>query len=578
MDAPWSFGPTSVAAFIAFLGILIFVHELGHFLAAKYFDIKVVKFSIGFGPPILAFRRGETTYQIALVPLGGFVKMVGYNPGDEIAPEDELRSFGRAPLYQRAIIAFAGPLFNLGFPVICFFAYNLLGPMVLSPVVGQVELGQPAQAAGFETGDRIVEIEGQRTWSFDGIQRLISARPGLATQVVVERDGKPVALEVTPRSVPSRNALGTRYDRGMIGVSPRRAGTSIGVAFPDKNTGGFKTGDRILSVGGQPAANGDEAERLLRAQGGEQVRVMVARPVPKSAGDLIYATAAQAVALEVRVPAGFKKMEDLGLASSDAFIRSLIPGGAAERAGLREGDQVLAVGGKPIRLFYSLLTEARVAKDQPFSVEVRRGGQVLRFSVVNDASRCIQQASKNPDVYYDAGFGRGPLPKDAWCQAMAEPSFERRAQLLSYWPSGAPPEVEKARLGLGESLVTSVRQTVDVIASVGLAIVKLMTRDISLDHVGGPIQIFKLAAQAAELGVFRYLELLAAISVNLGLINLLPIPVFDGGHLMFCGIEAIKRKPISLRTRNAASILGLVLVLALLALALRNDILSLGVL
>ena len=158
MDVNWT--PQTVAAVLAFIGMLVFVHELGHFLTAKFFDIKVLKFSLGFGPPLVAFTRGETTYQIAAIPLGGFVKMAGDNPHEEVAPEDHARSFMGAPVYQRAIVSFAGPAMNLLFPVLCFFAYNILEPEEQVAEVGTVELGTPAARAGLQRGDRILSIAG----------------------------------------------------------------------------------------------------------------------------------------------------------------------------------------------------------------------------------------------------------------------------------------------------------------------------------------------------------------------------------------------------------------------------------
>jgi regulator of sigma E protease len=150
-----------------------------------------------------------------------------------------------------------------------------------------------------------------------------------------------------------------------------------------------------------------------------------------------------------------------------------------------------------------------------------------------------------------------------------------RVQLMSHWTSAVPPQTEIVSLSIGEAFVSSVEQTGQVISFVGVGIYKLFTRDISADNVGGPLSLFKYAAQAADIGIFAYLRMLALISINLGLINLLPIPIFDGGHLMFIAIEGIKRRPISLRTREIASLIGVVLIFALFVLALRNDILNL---
>jgi regulator of sigma E protease len=568
VDAPWSVTPSSIAAFIAFIGILIFVHELGHFLAAKYFDVKVVKFSLGFGPPLIAFKRGETTYQIAAIPLGGFVKMVGDNPADEIAPEDMARAFTSAPIYQRTVIALAGPVFNLVFPVMCFFAYNLLGPRVVSPVVGQLEIGQPAERAGLETGDRIVAVDGDRVWSFERLIELISVRPGEPVTLSVEREGRRIEKEVVPESVPDTSFFGAPEVRGIIGVSRTRVGTRIGVTRMPSH---FVTGDRIVSIAGKAVAMGEELDPAFRAHRGETIRVIVARPSPEVAGDLLFAAVEPPVELEVRVPEDFETHRDLGLDASEAFVRGLVPGGAAARAGLRPGDQIVAVGGRRVRLFWSFLIEMRKAMDQPVDVTFARNGVERTVQIRNDRVECQHDVTKQMRTSYDSGVGIGPFTPGGACRLL-----DVRLQAYSNWSSSVPPETEEVELTLGEAMTTSVRQTGDVIGVVAIGLFKLFSREIPLDNVGGALQLFKLAAQAAEVGVFAYLRTLAFISVNLGLINLLPIPIFDGGHLMFCAIEAVKRRPVSLRTRETAGLIGLVLLLALLVLALHNDIKSLG--
>lgn len=571
MDAPWSVSPSSIAAFIAFIGILIFVHELGHFLAAKYFDVKVVKFSLGFGPPLIAFKRGETTYQIAAIPLGGFVKMVGDNPADDIAPEDQSRAFTTAPIYQRAIIALAGPAFNLIFPVMCFFAYNVLGPKVVSPVVGKLEIGKPADRAGLQTGDRIVEVDGDRVWSFERLIELISVRPGEQVRLTVDRGGERIDKTVVPEPVADTNFFGAPEVRGLIGVGRTRVGTRVGVTDANLAGGVFQTGDRILKVAGKPASMGEDLDPTFGAVAGQTVEVVVARPDPQVAGDLLYAAAETPRTLTVSVPPGAEGMAALGLAPSEAFVRGVVPGGAADRGGLEPGDQIVEVAGRKIRLFWSFLMEMRAAEGEPVEVVVVRDGQRRTLSLTNDAVRCEHEVTKNLQTVYDPGVGLGPFPPEGPCGQL------QIRQTFSHWSSSVAPEVEEAKLTLVEAFTTSVRQTGDIISVVAVGLFKLFSRQISVDNVGGPLQLFKLAAQAAEVGMFAYLRTLAFISVNLGLINLLPIPIFDGGHLMFCAIEAVKRRPVSLRTRETAGLIGLVLLLALLVLALRNDILNLGI-
>ncbi len=286
----------------------------------------------------------------------------------------------------------------------------------------------------------------------------------------------------------------------------------------------------------------------------------------------MYAAAERPVTLKVPVPTGATSMADLGLAESEAFVRGVVPGGAADRAGLRPGDRVLSVGGRRIRLFWSFLTEVKHAGQDPVDLVIERNGEEKTLTLVNDEIQCEHEVTKQSQTTYDPGVGIGPFAAGSPCLQL-----DARLQLFSHWSSSVPPEIEDAHLSVVEALTASVRQTGEVIGFVAVGLFKLFSRQISMDNVGGPLQLFKLAAQAAEVGVFAYLRTLAFISVNLGLINLLPIPIFDGGHLMFCAIEAVKRRPVSLRTRETAGLIGLVLLLALLVLALRNDILNLGI-
>jgi regulator of sigma E protease len=560
MDGGWSFGPSAIAAFIVFIGILIFVHELGHFLAAKYFNIKVLKFSLGFGPPLVAFRKGETQYQIAAIPLGGFVKMVGDSPVDEVSPEDQPRAFTTAPIYQRVVIALAGPVFNLIFPVLCFFAYNLLGPTVTAPIVGQIEIGKPAERAGLKHGDRILSINGQRTWSFERIKDLISSRAGQDLAIVVLRDGQELELHVVPTAVKSEDLFGSPETSGRIGVTPAQEGTRVGVDDPSKNKGGFETGDLILTVGDKPVARIDELDRAIRANAGRTAEMSVARPQPLAAGDLFLADGSEPKTLSVPIPEGATGIDALGLAPSDTFLRGIRKGGAADRAGLRPNDRIVKIDGRPIALFWTFLSEIERAGKEPVKLTVRRGGEDIDLTLVSDETVRKHEVTGKERPYYDPGIGLGAMP-----------SVE-----TIHWSSSIPDELEKANLTIGEAFTFALHETAAVIGMTALAIYKLFAHEISADTIGGPLMLFQVAARAAQLGVFEYLKMLAMISVNLGLFNLLPIPIFDGGHLLFCAVEAVKRRPLSLRAREAASIVGLVLLIALIILALRNDLLRLG--
>ena len=563
-------GPQAFAAFIAFIGILIFVHELGHFLAAKLFDIKVVKFSLGFGPPLLSFRWGETTYQIAAVPLGGFVKMVGDNPHEDVAPQDEARAFTRAPIYQRALVALAGPLFNFLFPIVCFFAYNVVGPEVLAPEVGSVEPGQPAARAGLKAGDRIVSVDGHRTWSFQRLVELIQARPKQASQLIVERDGTLVDLEIVPDAREDRDAFGQMREIGIIGVASRRVGTRVGVVDRARAPPSVRTGDEILSVGDRPVTDLVELESALMARAGEMIEIHLARTVELGAGGLLTGQRQSPLSMTFDVPADFDGLASLGLAASDAFVRTIVPGSAADRAGIRAGDQVVSVGGQPVHHFWAFQLALAKAEAEPVDVTFRRENRLERVTMKNDAVACFNEMTGEDEVRYLPGFGVRPSGDKPDCRRVQYGEVTH-----ANWDSSAPPRLETPRLTLAESAVEAVRQTVAVIGLVAKGLFMLLSGQISTSNVGGPLSMFGVAAAAAEQGLLQYLKMLALISVNLGLVNLLPIPILDGGHLMFCAVEAIRREPVSMRTRELASMVGLVLLFAVLVLALHNDLLRL---
>ncbi|MCC7381776.1 MAG: RIP metalloprotease RseP [Deltaproteobacteria bacterium] len=552
-----SFSPASVAAFILFVGILIFVHELGHFLAAKYFGIKVLKFSLGFGPTIFRFTRGETTYQIALLPLGGYVKMLGDSPLDEIAPEDRARAFTTVPVYQRAVVAFAGPAFNLIFPVMCFFAYYLLGPTVDAPVVGQVEVQSPAEGAGLRPGDRIVEIEGSRVWEFEQISELVRQRAGLSTKITIARGEERIPLEVTPREGLGRDEFGAPETRGMIGISASQLSAQIGVDTRLGHELGFQTGDRILKIADRRIERLPELEESIRAHAGQTVPVVLARPETRAAGELLLLTRENVLTISVAIPARAEGVAALGLGPASTFVRSLRPDGAAARAGLRPGDRIVAVAGKPTSFIISLIEAVDRAQGKAVAIEISRLGERRTVEIAGSPVATTNPATGKDEETFEAGLGLGPVT-EGWR------SFS--------WFSSARRVRETVHLSIGEALVASVVGTGKVIAGISFALYKLFTGDISVKTVGGPILLFQVAAQAAEVGLFAYLQWLAVISVNLGLINLLPVPVLDGGHLMFCAIEAIKRRPVSLRVRELATIVGLVLLAVLIVLVFSNDI------
>src|SRR5690606_38768989 len=186
---------------VILLGGLVFVHELGHFLVAKAFRVKVLTFSLGFGPKILGFRKGETDYRLSLLPLGGYVRMAGEDPTQPLPPEDRGRGFLEQPPWKRMLIALAGPAFNLVFPILVYFVVFAFQTQGIAPQVGQVVPGMPAAEAGLLPGDRILEVDGEKIYAFQDLRRVIDPHPGRPLAFVVDRGGEQVRLTVTPTPV-----------------------------------------------------------------------------------------------------------------------------------------------------------------------------------------------------------------------------------------------------------------------------------------------------------------------------------------------------------------------------------------
>src|SRR5690606_14820591 len=216
---------------VILLGGLIFVHELGHFLVAKAFRVKVLTFSLGFGPRILGFRLGETDYRLSLLPLGGYVKMAGEDPNNPLPEEDRGRGFLEQPAWKRMLISLAGPAFNLIFPILAYFAVFSAQTEAIAPVVGQVVPGMPAAEAGLLPGDRIVEIEGERIYAFQDLRRHIDPNPGRSLRVVVERDGERLDMRITPTTVEESDPIET-LKVGKIGIIPNPAAPVVGITGP----------------------------------------------------------------------------------------------------------------------------------------------------------------------------------------------------------------------------------------------------------------------------------------------------------------------------------------------------------
>ena len=443
LDTFLSFG-FKMTAFLVGLAALIFIHELGHFLIARKCGVTVEKFSIGFGPKIVGFKSGETEYLIAAIPLGGYVKMKGEDPGEEL--DNAQGSFSAAPVAQRLAIAFGGPLFNILFAILIYVSVFLMGIPTKGTAVGKVHDPSPAQEAGLKTGDRIIEIDGRKTLYWEQLLNIVHNAPGKKMDFVVERDsGEIVSIPITPKSGEVPNMFGEKEKVGLIGIE-----------------------------------------------------------------------------------------------SLERKIYSVEDDSPASRAGLQQGDDILAIDGTEMRGFSDLRTAALDKPEQELTFRIRRNGDSLELKITPESKTA--KNIQGEDIEY--GYLGLRISGDTVIEQYSLPG----------------------------AFVRGLEKTWEIVVMISTSIQKLVTGSISPKTIGGPILIFQVYGHQAEQGLLDFIMLTALISINLGLLNLLPIPILDGGHIFFYLIEILKGKPVSEKNRERAAQVGLFMLLSLMIFAFYNDI------
>lgn len=533
--------------FIVLVGVLIFVHESGHFVWAKLFGVRVLTFSLGFGPRVAGFTRGGTDYVIAALPLGGYVRMLGENPHEQVRPEDEPQAFHTQPVWRRVVIVFAGPLMNLVFPLLLYF-FVFLGTSELSPaLIGDVFPGQPADGK-LAPGDRITAIDGEPVATFYDLTRIVSEKPGQTLRFTIERDGQTIDRPITPVAKRVQRPLDLAEEVGRIGVSVNQPLSVVGVTSPGLPAAeaGIASFDWIVSAAGKRSERWGELERVLEANRGSLVPVTLLRPerVEGALGALLGVSVyTPRVATLMPKPGAAAGRERAGLEPADLYVSQIIKGSAEAKAGLEIGDRLVALDGQRIRHFSSFLEELEGGGGKTHELVVRRAGELttLRYALAR------QRGGE-----YEAR--------------------DRYTIALRRWQPTVPfPEIDNPN-PLGYAWREAFRATEEVVELTAISFVRLFQGRLSMKSIGGPLTIFDAAGEAAREGAVNYLFLMGFISVNLGLINLMPIPLLDGGHLLFFLVELVTRKPLSARLREYASLAGLTILILLMVFAFKNDV------
>lgn len=534
--------------FVILISALIFVHELGHYAWAKIFGVKVITFSLGFGPKILRLRGKETEYCIGVIPLGGFVKMLEETKADPVLPEDRKRTFESQALWKRVVIVFAGPIMNLIFPVVLYFSVFVGERNFLPPTIGIVLPGHAADGK-LQAGDRVLSIDGEEIGTYAELARTVRKSPGRELLLKVFRQASYVEVPVTPEEVIERRELEMVERVGKLGIYPSLPRAVIGVPRPDSAAyrAGLRTFDVVILVGGKPIKRFVDLEAALRDNRGENMPITYLRPraVDGALGGLVDGAVYEpGVANLTPDPAAGDLLSRTGIELADLYA-AVVPDAALRQAGLMPGDKVTDLDETPLPAWSVFRERLLSAPDQPHTLGWLRDGRRM--------SGTIQ------------------MRREQWTDDYGQ-HFDRYVMRTTHWiPSAAEPFVENPH-AIRYALRNAFEETADVMRFILVGIVRVVEGRVSLSSLSGPITIYDVAGEAGARGTDYFVWAMALISINLGLLNLLPIPVLDGGHLLFFAIEGILRRPLPLRVREVASLVGMSFLFLLMGIAFKNDV------
>ncbi len=535
--------------FVVLVGVLVFVHELGHFLAARVSGVKVLQFSLGFGPRIFGFRLGGTEYRVGILPLGGFVKMLGEDHDDSVSASDKGKAFVSQSLGKRALIVLAGPLLSLLFPLFLYFVLFLGQSTLTPPVIGTVVAGLPADGK-LLPNDRILSINGQEIFSFQQVREVIAESPAISLRFRVKRGDSEQTVSITPQSVKIEQPLDVIEYGGRVGITASFPLAVIAVRHGRSPAAqaGLRTFDIVTSYAGRPVRRWSELERLLGLSRGSTVPVSYLRPSPVNAalnGLCDLAVLEPSLAMVTSEPGEGDVLSRTGIEVPDLYVAD-VPSDSPEYAmGLRRGDKILGVDGITPASWEAVREALFDNPTRQHTLSFQHEGREVVGAFVLDREEITDEFGQR--------FRRPAFRSTHWVPAVSEPPIDNPNPIR--W-----------------AFRNAVIETGRALSFLSLSIVRVIQGRLPASSVGGPLAIYDATRSTATDGSAGFLRLMALISINLGLLNLLPIPTLDGGHLMFYLYELVRRKPLALRARRLASLAGLVMLLSLMAFAIKNDL------
>ncbi len=518
-----------IAIFIIFLGPLVFFHELGHFLFARLFGVRVEVFSLGFGPKIFKKKKNDTEYAISIIPLGGYVKMFGDDPmkKDEIPEEDRKYSFTHKSKWAKFWIVFGGPLANFILAYFIYFALLVGGEKVPEPKIGLIPQNSQYYQIGFRTADVLVQVNQKEVLGFDDLNLIDSD----VDTVIVQRGNSNIKIDVGYPAQKFVNDIMSfpHHFRAPFYINKKGEKFLVSANKIKAKDNSSKENNKFFSLADVDIKS-DSIEEYMRLDS----NVFYIYPVLDDKISLEFEI------LEVAKSYNEELMKK-GLFPVDLMINSIVMDSPADKSLLKKDDIIFKINGETLYSFSTLRETVQNIKDgESATIEFFRDSKLKEVKLQPEMNKVGDEVVMTIGIYSSVQQSR-------------------------------PRMIESSQKPFGSSILVAFTRTIEGMEKTVMGFVKLITAQASMKNIGGPVAIAKVAADSLSISLSYFFRLMAIISINLGIINLFPIPVLDGGHIMFLILEVVNRGPLSQRKMEIAQQFGVSLLLLLVTVALYND-------